>query len=146
MKKWLQKRLKNEKGLTLVELLAVIVILGIIAAIAVPAIGGVISNSKVGAMKADVLNAISAAELYALDSKNTTITLADLTTASESYLSDKGSLTEFVYTVSSKTATFTAENDSISIVSTGSNKKEVTDLPNNTKNGVKVGNITVTRQ
>lgn len=39
-KKWKNKKLlKNEKGLTLVELLAVIVILAIIAAIAVPAIG-----------------------------------------------------------------------------------------------------------
>jgi len=37
---------KNEKGLTLIELLAVIVLLGIIAAIAVPSIGGVIENSK----------------------------------------------------------------------------------------------------
>lgn len=40
---------KNQKGLTLVELLAVIVILGIVAAIAVPAISGVISNAKVDA-------------------------------------------------------------------------------------------------
>lgn len=40
------KLFKNQKGLTLVELLAVIVILGVIAAIAVPAIGGVITNSK----------------------------------------------------------------------------------------------------
>ncbi len=46
MKKFLQKRLNNEKGLTLVELLAVIVILGIIAAIAVPSIGGIIENSE----------------------------------------------------------------------------------------------------
>jgi type IV pilus assembly protein PilA len=38
--------LKNQKGLTLVELLAVIVILGVISAIAVPAIGGVIKSSK----------------------------------------------------------------------------------------------------
>ncbi|MGO4494347.1 prepilin-type N-terminal cleavage/methylation domain-containing protein [Paenibacillus sp. 2RAB27] len=43
--------LKNQKGLTLVELLAVIVILGVVAAIAVPAIGGIINNSKVNADK-----------------------------------------------------------------------------------------------
>jgi type IV pilus assembly protein PilA len=43
------KLLKNQAGLTLVELLAVIVILGVIAAIAVPAIGGVIASSKVNA-------------------------------------------------------------------------------------------------
>ncbi len=47
MKKFLQKRLKNEKGLTLVELLAVIVILGIIAAIAIPSIGNIITEFKV---------------------------------------------------------------------------------------------------
>ena len=47
MKKFLQKRLNNEKGLTLVELLAVIVILGIIAAIAIPSIGNIIENSEV---------------------------------------------------------------------------------------------------
>lgn len=37
-------RVKNEKGLTLVELLAVIVILAIVAAIAIPAISNVIDN------------------------------------------------------------------------------------------------------
>ncbi|WP_301108361.1 type II secretion system protein [Sporosarcina sp.] len=64
MKKFLQKKLKNEKGLTLVELLAVIVILGIIAAIAVPAIGNIIDNSRIKATHADALNIISAANLY----------------------------------------------------------------------------------
>jgi type IV pilus assembly protein PilA len=38
--------MKKEKGFTLVELLAVIVILGIILAIAIPAIGNVIDKSE----------------------------------------------------------------------------------------------------
>ncbi|MFS0575369.1 prepilin-type N-terminal cleavage/methylation domain-containing protein [Sporosarcina sp. 179-K 3D1 HS] len=63
MKKFMQKRLKNEKGLTLVELLAVIVILGIIAAIAVPAIGKIIDNTKDKAILADASNILSAAKL-----------------------------------------------------------------------------------
>ena len=46
MFKNMKKQLNNEKGLTLIELLAVIVILAIIAAIAVPAIGNIINNSK----------------------------------------------------------------------------------------------------
>lgn len=58
------KQLKDERGLTLVELLVVVVILGIIAAIAVVAIGGIIENSKVDAVKSDAKQMISAAKLY----------------------------------------------------------------------------------
>ncbi|MGG0644517.1 prepilin-type N-terminal cleavage/methylation domain-containing protein [Sporosarcina gallistercoris] len=64
MKKFLQKKLKNEKGLTLVELLAVIVILGIIAAIAIPSIGSIIENSRIKAVKADAQTVLSAANIY----------------------------------------------------------------------------------
>ncbi|MBX0315077.1 prepilin-type N-terminal cleavage/methylation domain-containing protein [Planococcus glaciei] len=64
MKKFLQKKLKEQKGMTLIELLAVIVIIAIIAAIAIPAIGNIIENSRFGAAKSDVLNALSAADLY----------------------------------------------------------------------------------
>lgn len=60
----LKKRLKNEKGLTLVELLAVIVILGIVAAIAIPAIGSLIDNSRIKAVKADIANVINATNIY----------------------------------------------------------------------------------
>ena len=67
-KKLLNKKLlKNQKGLTLVELLAVIVILAIVAAIAIPAIGNIIENSRYNAVKADAINVLNAANLYYTD-------------------------------------------------------------------------------
>lgn len=63
----LKKRIKNEKGLTLIELLAVIVILAIIAAIAIPAIGNIIQNTRIKGAKSDALNILSAANIYSTD-------------------------------------------------------------------------------
>jgi len=63
MLKKIGKRLKDQRGLTLVELLAVIVILGIIAAIAVPSIGKVIAKSNFDAAKADALQILAAASV-----------------------------------------------------------------------------------
>lgn len=74
MKKKYQQMMKNEKGLTLVELLAVVVILGIIAAIAVPSIGNIIENSRVKAIKADALMVLSAADMYFIENPPTVAT------------------------------------------------------------------------
>ena len=63
MKK-IRKTMRREDGFTLVELLAVIVILGIILAIAIPAIGGVIGRAEDQADKASQDLAIDAARLY----------------------------------------------------------------------------------
>ena len=60
MKKYIRS---SENGFTLIELLAVIVILAVIALIATPMIINVIENSRRGAFKESVNNAISAAEL-----------------------------------------------------------------------------------
>ncbi len=61
----MRKLLSNRKGVTLVELLAVLVILGIIAAIAIPTIGNLIDNSREKAANAEWDNIQEAARLYA---------------------------------------------------------------------------------
>lgn len=66
-KEQIRKRIKNEKGLTLIELLAVIVILAIIAAIAIPAIGNIIANTRDKAILSDVQAALSAAKIANAD-------------------------------------------------------------------------------
>ena len=61
------KILKNQKGLTLIELLAVIVILAIVAAIAVPSIGSIINNSRDKAILANASAILSGAKIAMTD-------------------------------------------------------------------------------
>ena len=63
MKKWLKNFKKDQRGLTLVELLAVVVILAIVAAIAFVLIGNIIENSRKDAHISNAQQVISAAKL-----------------------------------------------------------------------------------
>ncbi|MFD1171300.1 prepilin-type N-terminal cleavage/methylation domain-containing protein [Oceanobacillus picturae] len=67
----MKKMLKKEKGFTLVELLAVIAILAIIVAIAVPTIGNVISDSRGKADDANIELIKNAARLADVSGKFT---------------------------------------------------------------------------
>ena len=64
MRKKIEELRNREEGFTLVELLAVIVILGIIVAIAIPAIGNVIQKAQSDSDAAEEQLIIDAARLY----------------------------------------------------------------------------------
>ncbi|HEY0527496.1 MAG TPA: prepilin-type N-terminal cleavage/methylation domain-containing protein [Gemmatimonadaceae bacterium] len=60
-------RLFNEKGFTLIELLIVVVIIGILAAIAIPKFANTKDKAYVAAMKSDMRNLATYEEQYAAD-------------------------------------------------------------------------------
>jgi type II secretion system protein G len=70
--------LKLRKGFTLIELLIVVVIIGILAAIAIPKFANTKSKAYVTAMKSDLRNLVTAEEAYFADSSKYTSTLSNL--------------------------------------------------------------------
>ena len=60
--------MKNRKGFTLIELLIVVVIIGILAAIAIPKFANTKDKAYVTAMKSDLRNMVTAEEAYFSDS------------------------------------------------------------------------------
>jgi prepilin-type N-terminal cleavage/methylation domain-containing protein len=58
---------KNRKGFTLIELLIVVVIIGILAAIAIPKFANTKDKAYVAAMKSDLRNLATYEEQYAAD-------------------------------------------------------------------------------
>ena len=70
--------LKTRKGFTLIELLIVVVIIGILAAIAIPKFANTKSKAYVTAMKSDLRNLVTAEEAFFSDSSHYTTVLGNL--------------------------------------------------------------------
>ncbi|HXT15912.1 MAG TPA: prepilin-type N-terminal cleavage/methylation domain-containing protein, partial [Gemmatimonadaceae bacterium] len=67
--------LKLRKGFTLIELLIVVVIIGILAAIAIPKFANTKSKAYITAMKSDLRNLVTAEEAFFSDSSKYTATI-----------------------------------------------------------------------
>ncbi len=59
--------MRNSKGFTLIELLIVVVIIGILAAIAIPKFANTKEKAYIAAMKSDLRNLVTAQESYFAD-------------------------------------------------------------------------------
>ena len=83
------KNKRNEEGLTLIELMVVVVILGIIAAIAIPAISSAINSAKQNTTISDLSTIQQALERYYLDNNQYPSNLQSLINSSSgtAYLS-----------------------------------------------------------
>ena len=99
----IRKTMKSQKGFTLVELLVVVVIIGVLAAIAVPKFTGATDEAKIAKVKADLRTIASAVILYQAKN-NGTIPDDVATLKAGGYLTnepkDEGSTPAF-YTISS---------------------------------------------
>lgn len=142
MLKNIKKRLREQSGFTLVELLAVIVILGIIAAIAVPSIGNIITNSKYGAVKSDAIQVINAAKMYEADNGTLPKTATDLEeylegsstiklTGSEPFTKDSTGAIEL-------DATGKTDDNKVSVTFENATIKNINGAPKKYKDGIKI--------
>ena len=68
--------LRTRKGFTLIELLIVVVIIGILAAIAIPKFANTKSKAYVTAAKSDLRNLVTAEEAFFSDSSKYTSTIS----------------------------------------------------------------------
>ena len=101
-------RVRGRQGFTLIELLIVVVIIGILAAIAIPKFAATKDKAKLASVRSDLRNIMTAQEAYYIDWTTYTTALS-----STVFQPSQGNTVQVVGSASSFTAT--ATNASISV-------------------------------
>ena len=115
----------NKKGFTLIELLIVVVIIGILAAIAIPKFANTKEKAYIASMKSDLRNLITAQEAYFSDNNSTyassTASLGTTYKASSGVTVTMGTVTNTGWGATSS-HTSTAKTCSIAVGGTSTNE------------------------
>ena len=114
----------NKKGFTLIELLIVVVIIGILAAIAIPKFAATKDKAKLASVKTDLRNIMTAQEAYFSDAGmgyTSALTSTVFAPSAGNTFATTGSASSFVATVTNASITVNPKSCTVTVGGTGTN-------------------------
>jgi prepilin-type N-terminal cleavage/methylation domain-containing protein len=121
--------LTNKKGFTLIELLIVVVIIGILAAIAIPKFAATKDKAKLASVKTDLRNIMTAQEAYFSDAGlgyTSDLTTTVFQPSSGNTFVTAGTASSFTATVTNASITVAPKSCSVTVGGTGANDGIIT--------------------